>query len=354
MRMLDAVIANEGEPDVVQISGGEPTLHPQFFEILDAARQLPIRHLMINTNGVRIAQDAAFAQRLAAYAPRVEIYLQFDSLHDRSLQVLRGADLARVRKSALECLNRLGLSTTLVVTVCRGVNDGELGEIIGFALTQPCVRGVTFQPLQVAGRADVPAAAGVPLTVSEIRAAIAQQSDLFTREDILPVPCNPDTLAMAYALKIDGQAHALTRLLDAQTLLAGNRSTIVFERDPALRDRVLRLFSTNHSPESQASSLAEVLCCLPRVSAPAQLRYDNVFRVLIVQFMDARSLDIRALKRSCIHIARPDGRLIPFEAYNIFYRDEHASGLAAIRAEIEHGLPARAGNLSRNHVNQKA
>ena len=77
-RMFDALIASEGEPDLVQLSGGEPTLHPEFFAILDAARARPIRHVMINTNGVRIAQDRAFVERLATYAPRLEVYLQFD------------------------------------------------------------------------------------------------------------------------------------------------------------------------------------------------------------------------------------------------------------------------------------
>ena len=82
--MLDAVVRNEGEPDVVQISGGEPTLHPEFFDVLDAAKQRPIKHLMVNTNGMRIAQDEAFAERLAAYMPGFEVYLQFDSLEARA------------------------------------------------------------------------------------------------------------------------------------------------------------------------------------------------------------------------------------------------------------------------------
>ena len=77
--MLDALVASEGEPDLLQISGGEPTIHPQFFEILDAVKRRPIRHVMINTNGIRIAQDKVFVERLASYAPRLEVYLQFDS-----------------------------------------------------------------------------------------------------------------------------------------------------------------------------------------------------------------------------------------------------------------------------------
>jgi hypothetical protein len=95
------------------------------------------------------------------------------------------------------------------------------------------------------------------------------------------------------------------------------------------------MFSTNHSPDSQARCLSDLLCCLPRIEAPVALGYRNVFRVLIVQFMDAHSLDIRALKKSCIHFALPDGRLIPFESYNLFYRDGRESLLATIRGEID-------------------
>jgi uncharacterized radical SAM superfamily Fe-S cluster-containing enzyme len=330
--MLDAIVANEGEPDVVQISGGEPTLHPDFFAILDEAKRRPIRHLMVNTNGLTLANDAGFAARLARYAPGLEVYLQFDSLRDEVHKKLRGARLAETRQRALERLEVHNISTTLVTTVVPGVNDDQIGEIIQHALKWKCVRGVTLQPVSDAGRVAVERG-GRRLTVSGLRRAIAEQSGLFSKDDVVPVPCNPDTLAMAYALKLDGQAIPLTRHLGPELLLAGPRNTIVFERDPALKERVFQLFSTNHSPESQASCLSDLLCCLPRVAAPA-LSYENVFRVLVVQFMDIRNLDLRALKKSCIHFAQPDGRLIPFESYNLFYRGRQADKSAAIREEI--------------------
>lgn len=336
IRMLDAVVANEGEADVMQLSGGEPTLHPQFWEILDAAKARPIKHVMVNTNGIRIAQDPAFVRRLASYAPGIEVYLQFDSLRAEVHQALRGADLTRIRRQALEQLNAAGVSTTLVVTLKKGLNDDEIGAIIDFALAQPCVRGVTLQPIQDAGRVQDYDARLHRLTVSEIRRRIAEQSRLFTLADVVPVPCNPDTLAMAYAIKAADGAVPLTRYLDPQTLVEGSANTIVFERDDKLkesvRDRVFKLFSTNHSPQSQANCLSELMCCLPLVSAPQALRYDKVFRVLIVQFMDACSLDVRALKKSCIHFALPDGRMVPFESYNLLYREERR--LPAIRAGI--------------------
>jgi 7,8-dihydro-6-hydroxymethylpterin dimethyltransferase len=97
-RMLDAVVRNEGRPDVVQISGGEPTMHPEFFHVLDLAKQRPIRHLMVNTNGIRIAQDEEFVRRLASYMPDFELYLQFDSFEREPLMQLRGADLRSIRQ----------------------------------------------------------------------------------------------------------------------------------------------------------------------------------------------------------------------------------------------------------------
>ena len=323
------------EADVVQLSGGEPTLHPQFFEVLAEARARPIKHLMLNTNGIRIAQEPGFAERLAEAGSGFEVYLQFDSLQRGPLMDLRGADLRRVREQALERLNALDISTTLVMTVKRGVNDDQIGEVIRFAASQPCVRGVTLQPVQDAGRVEHYDPKLHRLTVSEVRRRIVEQSGIFTHEDVVPVPCNPDTLAMAYAVKSASGLQPLTRYLDPRTLVEGAGNTIVFERDPGLKAQVFKLFSTNLSPESQAAGLSELMCCLPHIAAPAELGYRNVFRVLIVQFMDALSLDIRALKKSCIHMARPDGRLIPFESHNIFYRDEREQMLNQLRGELD-------------------
>ena len=116
-RMMDALVTSEGEPDLLQLSGGEPTIHPEILEIIAAAKRRPIRHVMLNTNGVRIAEDPEFVSRLAEFRPGFEVYLQFDSLRPEAHLNLRGADLTRIRRQALENLERAGISTTLVVVV---------------------------------------------------------------------------------------------------------------------------------------------------------------------------------------------------------------------------------------------
>jgi uncharacterized radical SAM superfamily Fe-S cluster-containing enzyme len=140
---------------------------------------------------------------------------------------------------------------------------------------------------------------------------------------------------MAYALKIDGKVIPLTGLIDPQILINGGRNTIVFEADDAVRDGLFKVFATNHSPQSGAASLRDLLCCLPHVVAP-ELAYDNVFRVLIMQFIDAHSFDVRSVKKTCVHVAHPDGRIIPFDTYNLFYRDDlERTRLNPLRQERE-------------------
>lgn len=339
--MLDAIVRQEPEPDVLQVSGGEPTTHPDFFAILDACRRRPVRHLMVNTNGLRIARDPAFAERLASYMPGFEVYLQFDSLREGPLRTLRGADLRRVKRDALERLEALGVSTTLVATVKRGVNDDELGDLVRFALQWRCVRGVTFQPVQDAGRNEGTAAPPRRLTLTEVRRRLLAQCDLFTPDDVVPVPCHADSLAMAYALKGEGAVAPLTRYVPPEVLLAGPRNTLSVEKDPALQGAVsdalaqafTGTFSTAHGPEGAAGSLAELLCCLPRIEALPELGYEQVFRVVINAFLDRHSMDLRSVRKTCVHIAHPDGqRVIPFDTYNVLYRDDlEATRLAPLR-----------------------
>jgi len=319
-KMFDTVVANEGEPDVVQISGGEPTVHPEFFKILDIAKSKPIKHLMLNTNGIRIAKDIKFVETLASYMPDFEIYLQFDSFKPEVLQKLRGEDLTEVRKKAIEHLNQFNISTTLVITLQKGENDDEIGKIIEYALQQKCVRGVTFQPTQVAGRNDNYDDFSGRITLTEVRRKIYEQYPLFTPQDLIPVPCNPDALCMAYALKIDGEVFPMTHLINPEDLLNNSKNTIVFEHDEKLKTHMLNLFSTGISVDCAEGEFNELMCCLPRVQSDT-LNYNNLFRILIMNFMDAHDFDVRAVKKSCVHIVSDKMKIIPFETMNLFYRD---------------------------------
>lgn len=332
-RMLDALVESEGEPDLVQLSGGEPTIHPQFFEILDAVKRRPIRHVMINTNGVRIAQDPEFVARLASYMPRLEVYLQFDSLNDEALVNLRGARLTRVRQSALEALERVGLSTTLVAMVKRGVNDGEIAAIVNHALEWKCVRGVTFQPVQDAGRNEGFDGKANRMLLSQIRREVAK-AGVFAAEDMIPLPCNPDQICIGYGLRVGSSVTPITSLLPREVLLNGP-NTVTYEAYPALHEAIIGLFSLATTQCNTEEKLASVLCCLPQALVPDDLGYAETFRVVIMQFLDRYNFDLATVKRSCVHFVTPDRQIIPFDTYNTFYRPgaEGAPVLARARSK---------------------
>jgi 7,8-dihydro-6-hydroxymethylpterin dimethyltransferase len=227
----------------------------------------------------------------------------------------------------------LNISTTLVVTVQKGLNNGEIGKIIEFGLANPCVRGVTLQPVQSAGRLENFDPATDRYNLTDIRRDILEQTGIFQPDDVLPVPCNPDCLAMAYALKVDGKVYPLTRHINPDDLLNSSKNTIVYEQDKHLREKAISLFSTANSPESAGQKLKQLLCCLPGIAAPS-LTYENVFRVIIMQFLDKYNFDVRVAKKSCVHIVNKDGKIIPFDTMNLFYRDGNAAKLETIRKRI--------------------
>jgi len=320
-QMLDTIVRAEGEPDLVQISGGEPTIHPEFFRLLDAAKARPIRHLMVNTNGIRIANEPGFAERLAAYAPGFEVYLQFDSLRPEALTALRGVDLTGVRRRALDALEAAGLATTLVVTVKNGVNDDEVNAIVEFALGYACVRGVTFQPVQDCGRNKGFDPGRHRVVLSDIRRRLTDGGGPFGDDDIVPLPCNPYQIAIGYGLRRGREILPLGRFVPRETLVAAAPNAISFESDLTLRRQLTDLLNLSAAAGDASSALKRFLCCLPEAEVPAQLTYADTFRVVINEFLDAANFCVGNVKRSCVHFVEPDGRIIPFDTYNLFYRE---------------------------------
>jgi len=330
-RMMDALVESEGEPDLLQLSGGEPTIHPDIIEIIDMAKARPIRHLMINTNGLRIASDEKFVAALAARKTGLEIYLQFDSLQPEAIRDLRGADLSKIRRKALDALEACGISTTLVVTVKKGVNDHEMKALIDHALGFSCVRGVTFQPIQDTGRNDGYDAKDNRVLLSEIRRRIIDDSGIFGEQDMIPLPCNPTAISIGYGLRNGRQVVPVTAMIPKDKLVEAVPNAVNFERYPMLKERIFDLFSLSTIEPNVAGRLGDLLCCLPQVPVPEGLTYENIFRVVIVNFMDRFNFNIGDVKRSCVHFVTPNGQIIPFETYNLFYRD---GSIDRIRREI--------------------
>jgi uncharacterized radical SAM superfamily Fe-S cluster-containing enzyme len=327
--MANAVLKAEGgEADVVMLSGGEPTIHPRFFEVADLVRSKPIRYVLVNSNGIRMARDPSFARGIAER--EMLVYLQFDGFTENVYRTLRGrGELLEVKHRALENLAEAGARVVLVATVLAGVNEDQVGDLVRFGATHPAVRAVSLQPEFGEGR-YVPFDPMDRLDVAAVVKKVAEGSGIFTREDFIPIPCcDPVCTAAAYAYVSDGNVTPVTQLVPVDTYLDYVANTSMpnlseaFRQDAEeIREALLRLFSKSNPAGSPGQAEAFACACGPLLTEIDKVDdlHERMFAVTIEAFMDRFTFDVDRAKRCCIQEALPDGRIVPFCVYNTLYR----------------------------------
>ena len=213
---IQGVVDRKGGIEILQLSGGEPTLHPGFFELLRWLQEHPkIDYVLLNTNGIRIATDEAFARELgdAFHYGAFQLYLQFDGVQQEGQHALRGADLRNLRERCIKCCADLNVPVTLAMTVTRD-NLDFLWDTIQFGLQHSNIRGVCFQPMFGSGR--FPADQSERLNTADlILAAVAHSAGRLRFEDFTPLPCgDPNCAAIGYLLRVDGRIRSVSDFID--------------------------------------------------------------------------------------------------------------------------------------------
>lgn len=351
-RAIDALVRAEGRADVLQLSGGEPTTHPQLEEILAYAISQPIDYVMLNTNGIRLATDQKLVDLLASHRDRVEVYLQMDGTNDDVFVALRGEPLLDVKMKALERVGKAGLNATLVATMQAGVNEGELGPLLRLAGERPWVSGLSLQPATYSGRHVLPEELERRVTTPDcIRWLCEQSKGAYCEEDFFPLPCaHPNCHVLSLAFRHEGALVPLTRFIDAKVNLDLLANGLSFTRDEGKRLIQQYLSRQNccgptgcgpiacktESPESALPLLPDILEkndvdstkndpgeTFFSQALAKQIGGKQLFRITITSFLDAYNFDIRRLMKCCTHHVLPSGHIIPFCAYNVLYRNGH-------------------------------
>jgi uncharacterized radical SAM superfamily Fe-S cluster-containing enzyme len=331
--ILDHLVETEGNPEVVQFSGGEPSIHPQIIPMMRAARARNIRYVMLNTNGKRIANDDEFLADLAEIRP--SIYFQFDGFAAETYRILRGeSDLLEQKVRALDRLAAIGLSVVLVPAIERGVNLHEVGAIVHFAIGHPAVRGINFQPAFHAGRYNEHDPLQ-RLTIPDILHALEEQTaGTFVVNDFVPVPCCfPTCNSVTYAL-IEGETILpLPRVLNVDDYLDYLTNRVTPDLSDDIKGALEGLWSSSSVVGSEQATQQFALSCAAcglgdgfDVSAFAR----HIFMIMLQDFMDPWTFNQKNLMKCCKEILLPDGKQIPFCAYNSAgYREQAREQLAA-------------------------
>ena len=333
---IDTRLSREnGRIDVLMLSGGEPTLYPQLAELLDAVAARPIVRVLVNTNGLTIAQDDDLVALLKKHRERVEIYLQYDGESAAASTHHRGADIRRFKERAIERLSAAGIFTTLTMTAALGVNDDEIGFVVKRALDTPYVGGVTIQPVFGSGRS-----AGIDaldrLTHTGVLARLDEQTaGQVTWRDLTALPCShPHCCSVGYLLRDDsGSWRSLVALIGHERLkqwlelepdMLANRiadDAIPDQLRAVVKGSLLDLLSeqSSLSHPSMASIWSDIcqncdigigtLATLASSRLPGQhqrlrkMLGERVLRVTVKPFMDMNTMIEERLTQCCVHVA---------------------------------------------------
>lgn len=332
-QILDDYVRTEGNPEIVQFSGGEPTVHPQIIDFVRAAKARGIRFVMINTNGKRIAKDDRFLAQLAEVRP--SLYFQFDGFERETYRILRGEpDILEEKIRALDRLASIGLAVTLVPAIERGVNEHEVGRIVDFAIKHPAVRGVNFQPAFHAGRHprhDPMQRMTIPDVVKLIE---EQTGGKFTRSDFVPVPCCfPTCNAVTYAFVDGEEVTPLPRIVNVEDYLDYITNRAIPDLEMEVKGALEGLWSSASVAGSQ-KSLEQIefscrTCGIPEGLTIKDLA-QRMIMIMLQDFMDPWTFNQKNLMKCCKEFLLPGGKQVPFCGYNsVGYREQAMAQLEA-------------------------
>lgn len=351
-QILDAYVHAEGTPEVLQFSGGEPTIHPQIIDFVRAAKARGIAFVMINTNGKRIARDDRFLDELATVHP--SLYFQFDGFERETYRIIRGEpDILEEKLLALDRLAARGLRVTLVPAIERGVNDHEIGRIIEFAIEHPAVKGINFQPAFHAGRHlahDPMQRVTIPDVLQWIE---AQTTGVLRKDDFVPVPCCfPTCNAVTYAFVEDAEGTGessgtpylarkkvtpLPRVVNVHDYLDYITNRALPDFNLEIKRALEQLWSSSSVAGSEKSAEQARFSCqacgIPDAVTIGDLA-ERMIMIMLQDFMDPWTFNQKNLMKCCKSFLLPGGRQVPFCAYNsLGYREQARAQLVALEPE---------------------
>ncbi|MCW4006548.1 MAG: radical SAM protein [Candidatus Bathyarchaeota archaeon] len=344
--MLENLRANKPVPaTALQFSGGEPTIRNDLIDFIRKAKELGFRHVEVNTNGVRISKDVEYAKQLKE-AGVSTIYLQFDGLTSEVYKFIRGIDLLDIKMKAIENLRQAGFnSIVLVVTLVKGVNDGQLGDIIDFAVKNfDVVRCINVQPVSLCGRLPQQEREKMRITIPDFMRLVSEQTeDKIAPSDFYPVPTvapiakavgslkdkhyieftgHPHCGMATYLLVDDGKITPITRVANVDKFTDAMKK--IYEDASQGHKNVAKLHLVGAARHVKFSFLRKYI-----LKVLTEGNYDSLgdlqrksLLLTSMHFMDPYNFDLERVQRCLIHYALPDGRIIPFCTYNNIHRPE--------------------------------
>lgn len=288
-RMYESIWNHDGPGLSIQITGGEPTVREDLPEIIALGREIGFNAVELNTNGLVIGREIDYLRELKK-AGLTNVYLQFDGVSPATTRTLRGRDVLADKLQAIENCRQEAMPVILSVAIVQGINDGQLGDLIRYSMHNlDVIYGLALQPAFVSGRFEVKAPRH--LSVMDVANLIERQTGgKVAARDFWPV----------------GSSHPLCY---GSTFLMGEGE----DYKPFTRDYDPEEYRRRFSPDSpQGAVFMDIVeNSFPPGDVPPGLP------ILIMEYMDAWTMDLERARGCNLAVTLADGRSIPFCIYHL-------------------------------------
>jgi uncharacterized radical SAM superfamily Fe-S cluster-containing enzyme len=326
-KIVEHILEQAGNVDLINITGGEPTLHPDLFELIETCRHDNIGRITMNTNGIKIADDPDFAKRIKDAG--IQLVFSLDTLNPAKSRHIHGKDITNKKKKALEILEELNIPTTLLPVCIKHVNEEDVAEIVHQYFTREFVRSITIQNMAFTGRNGSRFQPHEHITIDEVEYLLATRNE-FSQDDFFPLGSyHPLCYSVAYYIVYQGKIMSLSRLIeknmltrfsqDSYLLNANNDFSVYFqegistlwaEEEDESFFQVLRNFVTELYPADRTVTAKK----------RREIAERMVKMLYIHPHMDEDNFDIGRVSRCGDVVPDESGRMIPACSYNVLHR----------------------------------
>ena len=325
----------KADPDqrIINLTGGEPTLHPQFERIVELCHEQGIRRITISTHGLRFLKDEWLLEKLARLEAR--IVLSFDSFKPEVNKQMLGGNFLASKLRVLDLLEKHNVNTTLLPVLARGLNDDELGAFVGLALSKDFIRSVELHTVTFTGQYGAGFQRSARYTAFDALTDLERTSGGALRvSDFAPLPsAHPLCYQVTYLLKLlDGRWLPFPSFMRRADLRAMLRDTLYLLPGAGMEQQLKEVIDALWAETFECADREIVLATLKdltrRVFAPGlaeeerlQIAEHETKAVYLHAHMDEETFDTDRVRQCCVSIREASGANVPSCAYNVVYRE---------------------------------
>lgn len=334
-QILTHLKEDHGEIDIINFTGGEPTVHPEFMKFIEMSFEAGIHRITVSTNGIALARDEAMVKRLSELDAR--IVLSFDSFEPEADFAMQGAKLVATKFKVLELLEKYDIDTTLIPVVVKGVNDHEISKMVDLVLQKPFIRSLEIHTMTYTGQGGVHFPRAGRMSPHEVLRAIEEGTKgQLGVDDFVPSPCAHPLCYQIALILLDpegGPPVPFTRFMRRETIfdLLADRLYIepTSKLESALQDSINQLWA--EGTEESERILRILKRTLKELFPPGnplpwrearRLSERAAKAIYLHSHMDEETFDTDRVVQCCVGVPYPDGSNIPTCSYNVLYREK--------------------------------